>query len=465
MLTNQRTHFSVLPVLIGLVGVGVGIVVGFIAGAKPLYLCLALVAIPIIILFFTRFEQTVMGLLVFRTCLDPWSAQQIPAAFAVGLDFLTLLYVTIQLLTGQTVRTDRFWWFFAAWVMVQGLWVILLPLGGLGLNASLLPESIREWIRLFSWLMVYLLVMQLKDRLPPEQVISTLFLALVVPVTVALIQVFMPSILPSFLLAGGDDGSRIKGTIGHSNGFTTLLLLFIGLTYWKLKQARQYYSWLLLLGLLAFLFVGTKALFGLIMIATFVLVLITPRLNIANLIGGVIFLVLVVGLFASTEFGQERLNSVAHTPLLNPDIDVSRAILMSQGDYNSFNWRLSHWHLLLNAWRQFPIFGYGLASANTIGNGFIAHNDYVRALVEEGIIGLIIFLLFLVVQVIRIVQLIQSSPPGSPKRDLCLTMLAIFLSIPVAMVTENIWTHTTLFFYWMTLMAVAGWNWNDKSTV
>ncbi|BAZ66839.1 MAG: O-antigen ligase family protein [Pelatocladus maniniholoensis HA4357-MV3] len=465
MLTNQRTNSSVLPLLIGLVGVGVGIVAGFLAGAKPLYLCLALVAIAVVILFFTRFEQTVMGLLIFRTCLDPWSAQQIPAAFAVGLDILTLLYVTIQLLTGQTVHTDRFWWFFAAWVMVQGLWVMLLPLGGLGLNVSLLPESIREWIRLFSWLMVYLLVMQLKDRLPPEKIISTLFLALVVPITVALIQVFMPSILPFFLLAGGDDGSRIKGTIGHSNGFTTLLLLFIGLTYWKLRQSRQYYSWLLLLGLLAFLFVGTKALFGLIMIATFVLVLITPRLNIANLIGGVIFLALVIGLFASTEFGQERLNSVANTPLLNPDIDVSRAILMSQGDYNSFNWRLSHWHLLLNAWQQFPIFGYGLASANTIGNGFIAHNDYVRALVEEGIIGLVIFLLFLFVQGIRIVQLIQSAPPGSAKRDLCLTMLAIFLSIPVAMVTENIWSHTTLFFYWMTLMAVAGWNWNDTRTV
>ncbi|MER3589289.1 MAG: polymerase, partial [Mastigocladus sp. ERB_26_1] len=331
MLTNQRPRSSIVSLLIGLSGVGIGIVAGFIAGAKPLYLYLLLVAIPVVVFFFARFEQAVIGLLILRSTLDPWSSQQLPAAFAIGLDALTLLYVTVKLLTGQRVYTDGFWWFFAGWVAVQGLWVILLPLGGLGLDASLLPESIREWIRLFSWLMVYLLVMQLKERLPPEKVISGLFLALVIPVTVALLQIFVPAILPHFLAAGGDDGSRIKGTIGHSNGFVTFLLLFIGLTYWKLKQSRQHLPWLLLLSLLAFLYVNTKALFGLIMVATFVLVLIAPRLNIPNFIGGAIFLVLVIGLFASTEFGRERLSLIANTPLLNPDIDVWRAILLSQG--------------------------------------------------------------------------------------------------------------------------------------
>ncbi|BCX08149.1 MAG: hypothetical protein KatS3mg066_2008 [Fischerella sp.] len=61
MLTNQRVHSSFLPLLVGLLGVGVGIIAGFFAGAKPLYLCLALVAVPVLIFFFTKFEQTVMG--------------------------------------------------------------------------------------------------------------------------------------------------------------------------------------------------------------------------------------------------------------------------------------------------------------------------------------------------------------------------------------------------------------------
>jgi O-antigen ligase len=156
----------------------------------------------------------------------------------------------------------------------------------------------------------------------------------------------------------------------------------------------------------------------------------------------------------STDFGQERLASIANTPLLNPDIDISRAILLSYGDHNSFNWRLSHWNLLLKAWQQFPIFGYGLATAQPIGNGFLAHNDYVRALVEGGIVGLAAFLAFIVAQFVRLVLLIRSAPRGSRQGSLCLTLLAILLSISVGMITENIWSHTTLFFYWWSYLGL-----------
>ncbi|MBP5973217.1 O-antigen ligase family protein [Brasilonema sp. CT11] len=471
MLTKQRfSPSSRLGLLIGLAGVVVGLVTGFLIGStKPLYLGLALGAIPFLFYFFTSFEQVVLGLLILRTSLDPFSGQQLPAMFALGLDVLTLLYVTVMLLRGQIVRTDRFWWFFAGWVILQGLWVVLLCLGGLGLAAGYLSDSIREWIRLFSWLMVYLLVMQLKDRIPPEKMISVLFLALVAPLVVGLMQMFIPSVLPAFLSAQNYDsdsltseGFRIKGTIGHPNGFVTLLLLFIGLTWWKLKQSRQSFVWLLLLGLLAFFYVSTKALFGLMMIATFVVVLVAPKLSPVNLIGGVLFVALVLGLFASTEFGRERLSSLANTPLLNQNIDVSRAILLSQSDNNSFNWRISQWYTLLNAWRLHPFLGYGLGlSINVSTNGLLPHNDYVRALVEGGILGFVTFLVFLVAQGVRLIQLMRSAPPGSAQRELCSVMFAICLAIPVGMITENIWSHTTLFFYWFTLMAVAGWNWNE----
>lgn len=474
MLTKQRSsRSSRLGLLIGLAGVGVGLATGFLIGTtKPLYLGLALGAIPFLFYFFTKFEQAVLGLLVLRTSLDPFSGQQIPAMFALGVDVLTLLYVTVMLIRGQSIRTDRFWWFFAGWVMLQGLWVVLLALGGLGLGAGYLLESIREWIRLFSWAMVYLLVMQLKDRVPPQKVISVLFLALIAPLVVGLMQMFVPSVLPPILSAHNYDvgslaseGFRIRGTIGHPNGFVTLLLLFIGLTWWKLKQSRQSLLWLLLLGLLAFFYVSTKALFGLMMIATFVVVLVAPRLSPVNLIGGILFVVLVLGLFASSEFGRERLSSLANTPLLNPDIDVSRAILLSGSDNNSFNWRIAQWHTLLNAWRQHPILGHGLGLSGYIAiNKLLPHNDYVRALVEGGIVGFITFLVFLVAQGVRLVQLMLSAPRGSPQRNLCEILFAIFLAIPIGMITENIWSHTALFFYWMTLMAVAGWNWDQQGS-
>ena len=472
MLNNQpSSRSSLLALLIGLAGVGIGVVAGFYAGVEPRYLWLSVVAVAAVVCFFTYFEQSVLGLLIVRTCLDPFSGQQIPAAYALGLDALTLLYVIVMLFRGRRVHTDSFWWFFAGWVMLQGLWVILLPLGGVGLNGGFLPESLREWIRLFSWLLVYLLVMQLKDRLTPKKAIACLFLALVIPVSVALMQALVPSMLPSFLQDGGGEiggmpvagPSRIRGTIGHPNGFASLLLLFISLTYWKLTISKPPWPWLVILGLLAFCFVSTKALTGLTMLAVFVLVLVAPRLSLINLIGGVLFFGVIIALFANSEFGQQRLGSLANTPLLNPQMDLSRAILLSTGDGNSFNWRLSQWNLLLTTvFPEYPIFGYGLGlSIQAGGNGYLPHNDYVRALVEGGIVGFVTYIGFFVAIGLRLILLIRSAPPRSPQRNLCFILLAVMFGILTGMLSDNIWSHTILFFYFLTALAIAGWNWNN----
>ncbi len=471
MLSNHhKSRFSHLALWVGLVGVGVGIVAGLLAGIQPFLLVIALVGVATVVYFFASFEQAVLGLLILRSCLDPFSAQQIPAAFALGLDALTLVYVAVLLLTGLNVQTDKFWWFFAGWVALQSMWIILMPLGALGLDASYLPYGIREWVRLFSWLMVYLLVMQLKGRLPPKTIISVLFLALVLPITVALMQMFVPSLVPSFLAGGGEEmgslpsegESRIRGTLGLANTFATFLLLFLGLTWWKLGQSKRHWPWLLLLGLLVFLIVGTKSLFTLVMLAVFILVLIAPKLNFINLFGGLLLFATIIGLFTSSDFGQERLGSISQTPLLNPNIDRWRAILLSQGDNNSFNWRIAQWTFLLQAWENYPIFGTGIATCSylTVLHN-MAHNDYVRALTEQGIVGLSLFLIFLGAQALRLIQLFRSTRRGSAQNELILVMLAILLATSVGMITENIWSHTTLFFYWWTLFAIAGWDWSE----
>jgi O-antigen ligase len=205
-----------------------------------------------------------------------------------------------------------------------------------------------------------------------------------------------------------------------------------------------------------------QALFGLMMLGTFIVCVIAPKLSLPNLVGGIVLFALVIGLFGSSEFGQERLGSIAETPLGNPDIDIWKAILLSAGDGNSFNWRIAQWTYLLTAWQQYPILGFGLGTSTAIStNGLLPHNDYVRALVEGGLVGLITYLAFFGVQIVRLVQLIRKAPPRSGQRDLCLVLLAIILAIPVGMITENIWSHTTLFFYWWTVFAVAGWKWKE----
>ncbi|HEY9622349.1 MAG TPA: O-antigen ligase family protein [Crinalium sp.] len=446
-----------------LLGIGIGVV----TNVQPRYLALLVVAVTVLILFFKHFEHTVLGLLILRSSLDAFSKQGLPAAFALGIDVLTVLYIVFLLVSKRKIYTDGFWWFLFGWMSLQSLWVILLPLGGLGFGTAHLMAGVREWLRVFTGVLIYLLVMQLKGRVAPTKVVSALFLSLIAPLLAASLQATVPpSKLPSFLVFSSgyaiEAGSRMNGTLGHPNVFATFTVLFIGLTLWKLSQSKQKIPWLLLVGLLAFFLVSTKSLTGLVMLVVFIPAFLAPKLNIVNLLSGVLLFGLVLVLFVSSPLGHERLQSLYGTPLLNPDINVSRAIFLQWTDGNSFNWRIAQWTFLLDAWKRSPLLGYGLDTCRflTVQESY-SHNDYIRFIAEEGIIGFALFLIFLVAQFVRLIQLSRSTLTGSSKQNLCFSLLAVMTSMVVGMLAGNIWDHTTLFYYWWTLMAVLGWDWEQ----
>ncbi|QIR39864.1 O-antigen ligase family protein [Tolypothrix sp. PCC 7910] len=471
MAIDQGSSILFRPTIwISILGLILSIIVGVVANLQPLYIFVLFVAIAILINFFKNFEQTVLGLLILRSALDAFSDQQLPAAFAVGIDILALLYVAVLLLRRQKIHTDGFWWLLAGWMALQGLWVVLQAIGGLGLGASYLPVAIREWIRVFSGLMIYLIVMQLKERLPAQKVISYLFFSLIIPLTAATLQILLPpSMLPSFLVFQSgyaiEAGSRMNGTLGHPNAFATFTLFFLGIALWKVGQVKQRLPWLILVTALAFFLVSSKSLTGLMMLVVFIPALLAPKINLVNLIGGILLFGLVIFFFASSPMGQERLQSLYGTPLLNPDIDVSRAIFLQWSDGNSFNWRIAQWTFLLEKWKYSPLLGYGLDTSRFLTPlASYSHNDYVRFLAEEGIFGFILFLFLIGALFVRLFQLAYSVPPNSSKRNLCFIMLAFLVSMLVGMLAGNVWNHTTLFFYWWTLLAVAGWDWDKPIT-
>lgn len=459
--------------LLGILIFSASLVSGLLVGVAPQYLFLLAILIAIIYCFFAYFEYSVLGLLILRSSLDIFSAQQIPAVFAVGVDALVITYVIVQLLTRKSVHTDKFFWFFCSWIVLQGFWVILLPLGGLGFDGSYLSAAIREWVRLFSWLMVYLLVMQLKDRIPPAKVISILFAGLVIPLTAGFMQSLLPeSLLPSVLLPyGGSVGapiesiSRVNGTLGHPSTFVSFLVLFTGLTYWKIGQSQRVLLWCLLLVIEIFFLVSTKALLVFPMMAALILTLTLPRMDLKRLFGVIALFSILFLLFISSEFGRERLQTILETPLFNPDMTIDRAILVSWYDGNSFNWRLAQWYFLIEHWREFPILGYGLGLARFLEPFTIeAHNDYVRVLVENGLVGLFIFLIFYFFQFYYLLKSYIYSMNLAKKKFL-LSLIAILFASLVGMLTDNILNHTTFFFYWWAIFSLIDWDWDRQQVV
>ncbi|NJR68858.1 MAG: O-antigen ligase family protein [Synechococcales cyanobacterium CRU_2_2] len=417
-----------------------------------------------------QFEWTVIALLLVRSSLDLFSEQQLPAIFAVALDFVAIVYILLLVLLKKPIKADSLFMFFSGWIALQGVWLVLLPLGGLGPSGLSLSDSLREWVRMSSWLILYLLVSQLQDRLHPEKAIRLLFLSLLAPMGAAILQIALPpSLLPKFLLftntgGGFDIGSRINGTLGHPATFASFLVLFIALTLWKFLDSPNKLPWGLVLCVLVFFLVSTKALTGLLMFVAFLLTFMAPRLTFKSALGGIILVSALLLLFGSSEFGRERLASIANTPLLNSDIDWSRAVVMGQWDGNSFNWRITQWTFLLQAWQKYPLLGYGIGSSSfvTVYQNY-AHNDYVRALTEGGILGLALFIVLLAGIAVRLWRLYQTPTLPQKQRNLALTLFAILAALAFGMLTDNIWSHTTLFFYFWLLVAVVSWDWTPEA--
>src|SRR6478672_354416 len=105
---SPKNRYFLIALGVGIVGVSFGLLSGLLVGTQPILLFLPIIAVAAVVFFFARFEQAILGLLILRSSLDVFSSLQLPAAFALGVDALTLLYVTVMLLTGQKIRTDGF---------------------------------------------------------------------------------------------------------------------------------------------------------------------------------------------------------------------------------------------------------------------------------------------------------------------------------------------------------------------
>lgn len=537
------------PLLAGLVLGLFSLAVGFswLLFVQPI-VAIALVIITATLFALQRsFEQTVLSLLLLRSALDVLTAQQVPAMFAIALNLLTLGYAGRRLLLRQAVQCDRFWWVLFSWVLLQGIWVVLLLLNGLGGSElanglggggtggvpDLFAEAMREWVRLFSLAMVYLLVMQLRGKVTPQRLATWLMLSLAVPLVLAGCQWIIPDMLPPILQSGsgfsdlatasgqigdqigGQIGSRIDSSLGHYNSFATFSLLFMALALWRSQLSRKPWAWWLLAGSLLLCLLLSKSLTGLVMLAVFASVsilirlknlqlknlqlknlqlknlqlksLATPRAS-AGVLALSIFIAASLGIgfsqfsgqlsgqfsghasgqFSGQILNQSRLSELRQTPLMNEDLSLSRAIALQAADEdayrNSFNWRLLHWQDLLQSWQRYPVMGYGLATTKAISAyNNTAHNDYIRFLVETGVVGLSLFLLFWMAQLAWIVRMLRQSWPGSAQRLLAQTMLAYAVAMLVGMTAGNVMVHTATFFYWWTLVAISGWVWPTKT--
>ena len=230
----------------------------------------------------------------------------------------------------------------------------------------------------------------------------------------------VPALLALYQLAthtGADVEGQIRsdGTFSHPNGAAMFFAVVAGVSLWRYMELGRRRSDGLLAGLYAVATISTFSLTGLAGLLAILMMLGALRAGSLRVkLGAFAAAAVVIGAFLATPLGSARLQSESATRLSSAN---------TRGAANSsFAWRLYKWGTLIPQWERSPIVGGGLGTTVTaegtsenVTAGKVPHNEYLRYLVETGVLGLGILLCALV-GLFR--ALARRRVPGSPDTGL-----------------------------------------------
>lgn len=221
--------------------------------------------------------------------------------------------------------------------------------------------------------------------------------AVTVPTATRLVQLvgIPPAIVALYQLAtntGADIAGELRsyGTFAHPNSAAMFFAIGATASLWLYLDHGRHRADALLVALFAAALLVTFSIDGLITLAAMLVAfgVLRPgswRVKLGpSAIAGAVVLV-----FFATPLGSQRIAKESTS---------AQSIERGEGG-SSLAWRFKKWKMLLSEWEQAPLVGRGLGTTVTVervpGNEFIGeppHNEYVRYLVETGVVGLIILL-------------------------------------------------------------------------
>jgi putative inorganic carbon (HCO3(-)) transporter len=399
------------------------------------------------LLALTRFSVYVMVMLVLRASIDlaKLSGGAVTAAgqdqadvAARGLDPSSLLGIVFLLagalwlaaqhyrqgsLPGSALRR--------ALLVFVGAFILSVP------TSANLRASAVELLRVLAAVMMFLVLEQLiANRAMLRQVLTAVYLSAVFPLAYTTFG-FLTGNPPSEVK---NAFTRITGTFGQSNAFGRYLML------------------LLIFGVALYphLGKGLRLALGLLLSLSAVFLLLTYTRT--AILGAVLGLV-VVGLLQSKRLllGLVVLGVLAL--LLVPQLSTRFASLTSgeTGSGNSLAWRLDYWTELLPLANANPVTGIGPnATPSLTEEGKQPHNDFIRAYVETGVIGLLAYLFLLAALVGHGVRAVRASPGPSFDRGVAIGYLGCVVAFLAVSAASNALSNVVILWYLFAFAAAAG---------
>ena len=234
--------------------------------------------------------------------------------------------------------------------------------------------------------------------------------AVTAPIAARLVQVIglIPALVAIYQLATHTglevaNNLRANGTFAHPNSAAMFFAIAMTASLWLYLDDGRRRSDVLLTALFAAALIATFSIDGLITLAAMLLIfgaLHTGSLG-TKLIPWTTAGVVVLA-FVATPLGAQRVASESATSLAAGERGETTSTLDT---------RLYRWKTLLPEWERSPVFGRGLGTTTTTENtaanrfnGLLPHNEYIRYLVETGVVGLVILLTSLTILVMGLLR-------------------------------------------------------------
>jgi O-antigen ligase len=292
-------------------------------------------------------------------------------------------------------------------------------------NYGFSPDLTRELIRGASILAIALVV----ANAPPGRhlrVVDAALLAACLPAFVAIQQGITGD--------GFEDGNRAYGTLSHPSTAGAVFAVCLAVAIWRYLEDRGGGRYLLLGVLFALALLATRSLGAMAQMLVTLMAYGFLR-NTGGMRGRVVAVagVALVLVFTLSPVGSERIEELQTTTSFTE---------ASQGyNTNSLDWRFTQWSKLLDEWREQPWVGHGLGTTGTFVSpqNNIPHNDWLRMLVETGVVGTVIFTTAFFVLLARLMRRTRDTTASASFHAV---VLAIVFGLAINGTANNMFSQT-----------------------
>jgi O-antigen ligase len=295
-------------------------------------------------------------------------------------------------------------------------------------------ETLREGVREVSVVALFVIVYNARG-------------VVTVPIAARLVQLigFVPALLALYQLTtntGMDIAGNIRahGTFAHPNSAAMFFTIATTASLWLyLDNGRRRFD-ALLMTLFSAALIATFSIDGVITLAAMLTAFGALRPGtVLTKLGPCVIAAVVILVFFATPLGAHRIAGETSTSLTAAERGETTSTLDT---------RLYRWKTLLPAWEGSPIVGRGIGTTTTTEstatnrlNFLLPHNEYLRYLVETGIVGLTIMLAGLALLLRGLIR--RQRTPGTPAAG-TLNAPALALAIVAGCLVNSLAENTLL---------------------